>query len=83
MTDTSAIAKRPTNLTLTGKVLDAARELGLNISQTVDDLLAAEVRRRTVSRWAEDNADTLSAYNRRVNEGGLWNDDLRKMRGEV
>ena len=31
--------KRPTNLSLTAKVLDTARELGMNISQTVDELL--------------------------------------------
>lgn len=75
--------KRATNLTLTADVLDAARELGINISQTVDDLLAREVRRRTVQKWAEDNAATLEAYNRRVAEHGLFNDDLRNLRGQV
>jgi len=43
--------KRPTNLSLNAKVLDMARELGMNVSQTVDALLAEEVRRRYWERW--------------------------------
>ena len=35
--------KRPTNLSLNAKVLDAARELGMNLSQTVDALQKLEV----------------------------------------
>jgi antitoxin CcdA len=38
--------KKATNLSLNSKVLEKARELGMNVSQTVDALLAAEVRRR-------------------------------------
>ena len=83
MLDFRNSAKRPANLTLNAKVLDAARELGINISQTVDDLLQKEVRRLAVKKWAEDNAGTVAAYNRRVHENGLWNEDLRKLRGQV
>jgi len=81
--DSSSPPKRATNLTLSAHVLDAARELGINLSQTIDDLLAKEVRRRVVQKWADDNASTVAAYNRRIAEHGLWNDDLRKMRGQI
>jgi antitoxin CcdA len=83
MLDAPNSSKRATNLTLNAKVLDAARELGINISQTVDDLLAKEVRRRTVLKWAEENASTVEAYNKRIQESGLWNEDLRKLRGQI
>lgn len=83
MLDFSNACKKPINLSLNSKVLDAARELGINISQTVDELLTREVRRRAVAKWAEDNSDTLAAYNRRVEENGLWNDDLRTLSGQV
>jgi antitoxin CcdA len=33
--------KKATNLSLNSKVLEVAREMGMNISQTVDALLAA------------------------------------------
>ena len=64
-------AKKPTNLTLNAKVLDLARELGMNLSQTVDTLLAAEVRRRYWERWNSDNKSAIDAYNERVTRDGL------------
>ncbi len=63
--------KRPTNLSLNAKVLDMARELGMNLSQTVDALLAEEVRRRYWARWNEDNKDAIAAYNARIEREGL------------
>ena len=63
--------KRPTNLSLTAKVLDAARELGMNLSQTVDELLAEEVKRRYWARWNEDNKEAIAAYNARIEREGV------------
>ena len=63
--------KRATNLTLSVSVLEMARELGMNLSQTVDSLLAAEVRRRYWERWNEENKEAVAAYNARVEKGGL------------
>ena len=63
--------KRPTNLSLNAAVLDLARELGMNISQTVDALLAEEVRKRYYQRWNTDNADAIAHYNERIEREGL------------
>jgi len=63
--------KRPTNLSLNAKVLDMARELGMNVSQTVDALLAEEVRKRYWERWNEENKDAIAAYNTRIEREGL------------
>lgn len=63
--------KRATNLSLNAKVLDAAKELGMNISATVDELLAAEVRRRYWERWNEDNREAIADYNARIEREGL------------
>lgn len=63
--------KRPTNLSLNAKVLDMARELGMNVSQTVDALLAEEVRRRYWERWNDENKDAIAAYNERIAREGL------------
>ena len=71
MLRTDASPKRPTNLSLNGKVLDMARELGMNISQTVDALLAEEVQRRYWARWNEDNKDAIAAYNARIEREGV------------
>ncbi len=63
--------KRATNLSLNAKVLEAARELGMNLSQTVDVLLADEVRRRYWALWNDENRDAVAAYNARVESEGL------------
>lgn len=58
--------KRATNLSLNAKVLDTARALGMNVSQTVDALLAEAVRARYWQQWEEQNREAIAAYNQRV-----------------
>jgi len=64
-------SKKATNLSLNSKVLELAREMGMNVSQTVDELLAAEVERRYWERWNEDNREAIAAYNARIAKDGL------------
>ena len=63
--------KKATNLSLNSKVLEAAREMGINISQTVETLLAEEVKRLYWEKWNEDNKDAVAAYSARVGNHGL------------
>ena len=63
--------KKATNLSLNSKVLEMARELGMNLSQTVDGLLAEEVKRRYWEKWNEENKDAIAAYNARIAKEGL------------
>jgi antitoxin CcdA len=63
--------KRPTNLSLNAAVLDMARELGMNLSATVDVLLAEEVKRRYWERWNEENSEAIAHYNARIAKEGL------------
>jgi antitoxin CcdA len=63
--------KKATNLTLNTGLLEAARHLGLNLSQTVNTLLADEVKRRYWAKWNEDNQEAISAYNNRIAKHGL------------
>ena len=63
--------KTATNLSLNSKVLEAAREMGINISQTVETLLAEEVKRLYWKKWNEDNKEAVAAYNERVSNHGL------------
>ena len=69
--------KRAVNLTLNAKVLDMAREMGLNISQTVDALLIEEVMRQHWQRWRDDNAQAIEHYNARIEREGLFSDRYR------
>lgn len=63
--------KKATNLTLNVRVLEVARELGMNISQTVDGLLAEAVKKRYWEKWNDDNKEAIKAYNAHLHQHGL------------
>jgi antitoxin CcdA len=69
--------KRAINLSLNSKVLDMARDMGMNISQTVDALLTEAVLKQYWERWNEDNAEAIAAYNERIEREGLFSDRVR------
>ena len=51
-----AEAKRRTTLTLTGKVCEEARALGLNLSAIADAAIAQQVLRARRDAWARTHA---------------------------
>ena len=63
--------RKPTNLSLNAEVLAKARELGMNVSRTVDALLAEEVKRLYWERWNEQNREAIDQYNERIAQEGL------------
>jgi len=71
-------AKKPTNLSLNGDLLRQARELNLNLSQTLEERLielVGEARRR---QWLEENRAALEDFNRRTARAGAFSDGLRR-----
>ena len=75
--------KRPINLSLNAEVLEAAKALGINISQTVDELLTQEVFRRDRERWNEDNKHAIQAYNARIEREGTFSQRIRQHLAEA
>lgn len=73
--------KRPTNLSLNSKVLELAKELGINLSQTVDALLEQEVRRLQRERWSERNRAAIEAYNARIEREGTFAQQVQRWLG--
>ena len=64
-------AKRATNLSLSGDVLDAAKALGLNVSQLCDAHLREVVRQEQERRWRIEHADFVAAHNATMEAEGL------------
>lgn len=69
--------KRATNLSLSSDVLEAAKELEINISQVCDNYLRDLVRREQERKWRADHADFIAAYNATVDAEGLPLDEWR------
>lgn len=63
--------KRATNLSLSTDVLEAAKAMGINISQVCDSHLREVVRRERERRWREEHADFMTAYNATIEAEGL------------
>lgn len=70
-------AKRATNLSLSADVLEAARQLGINVSQVCDSHLREVVRREQERRWREEHADFIAAYNAILEAEGLPLDEWK------
>ena len=70
--------KRAANLSLSTDVLEAAKELEINISQVCDIYLRELVRCEQERKWGQDHADFIAAYNATVEAEGL---PLDKWRG--
>jgi len=73
----SLAGKRPANLTISAKLLDKARRLKINLSQTLEDRLAQLVREADAEEWRAANRKAIDAYNTRVERDGVWSDKLR------
>ena len=56
-----AATKRKTSLTLNAATLDAARDLGINVSSIAEEALQSAVAKARRSRWIEDNAAGFAA----------------------
>jgi len=58
-------------------VLDAARQLDINISQICDNHLREIVRREQERKWREDHVKFIAAYNATIEAGGLPLDEWK------
>lgn len=57
----SVALKRKTSLTLNAETLDAARELGVNVSAVADEALRRAVAEERHRHWVAENADAFAA----------------------
>jgi len=67
--------KRAVNLFVDTELLDEARRLRINLSETLERRLRMLVRAERERRWLDENRAAIEAYNRRVAEHGLLSDE--------
>ncbi len=72
-----AAPRRATNVTVNTDLLRRARDLGVNLSQTLEQALVDVVRERARARWLEENRSAIDAYNSGVAQRGSFGDGLR------
>jgi len=57
--------------------LEKARELGVDLTATLEDALALEVHKRQRETWLEENREAIEAYNELVVQHGVFSTGLR------
>ena len=64
------VRKRAVNLFVETELLDEARRLRINLSETLERRLRSIVRSEQEKRWLEANQAAIAAYNARVSRDG-------------
>lgn len=70
-------AKKATNLSINSDLLSKAREVGINLSSTLEQALAETLKQRQRALWLTENQAAIQAYNTLVEGNGVFSDGLR------
>ncbi|WP_338061678.1 type II toxin-antitoxin system CcdA family antitoxin [Sphingomonas panacisoli] len=63
--------RRPTNVSLDAKLVEEAKELGINVSRASEEGVAREVKAERERRFREENREAFEDWNKYVEENGL------------
>jgi antitoxin CcdA len=63
--------RRPANLSIDGELLDAAKELDVNVSRAAEAGIEEAVRKARGEKWLEENREALESSNEYVRKHGL------------
>ncbi|HEY1364071.1 MAG TPA: type II toxin-antitoxin system CcdA family antitoxin [Xanthobacteraceae bacterium] len=72
-----AARKRAVNLFVDAELLDEARRLHINISDTLERRLATIVRAEQEKRWLEENRKAIESINSFIDRHGILAGKLR------
>jgi len=71
------VKKRAVNLFVDADLLDEARRLRINISETLEHRLRSIVRGQQERRWLEENQEAIASINAFLDRHGLLASKLR------
>ncbi|MFN6960784.1 MAG: type II toxin-antitoxin system CcdA family antitoxin [Rhodocyclaceae bacterium] len=77
-----SVTKKAANLSIRADLLEEARAYKINLSQTLEAALQAELKKEKERRWREENRAAIEAYNRFIEKHGLLSDRYRNFARE-
>jgi len=69
--------KKPTNVSINSDLLAEAKKLKINLSATLEASLIELVSTKQRELWKQQNKAAINAYNKLVDENGVFSDELR------
>jgi len=73
-----AAPKKSANLSINADLLQQAKLLNINLSQTLEQHLIEIVRQAQQKQWLAENQSALEEYNQRIEKQGVFSDGLRR-----
>lgn len=70
--------KKSANLSINADLLQQAKQLNINLSQTFELHLAEIIRQEQRRLWLAENKSAIDEYNRRIEKRGTFSDGLRR-----
>ena len=74
--DTQA-PKKATNLSVNSDLLKKAKDLDINLSAALEQVLVELVKTKQQEAWLKENRKAIEKYNCHVEEQGVFSDGLR------
>ncbi|MRK21544.1 type II toxin-antitoxin system CcdA family antitoxin [Pseudomonas sp. JG-B] len=68
--------RRAVNLSVNGDLLNKARDVGINFSETLEQALIEALRKKQREQWLEENRTAINAYNEYVEAHGVFSDNV-------
>jgi len=71
--------KKPTTLSINSDLLKKARGLKINLSATLEQALALQVKSTTRDLWLKENKEAIDALNDLAEKNGLFSNSFRAL----
>jgi antitoxin CcdA len=69
--------KKATNLSINSDLLKKAKELHINISNSLEKTLIELIKEKEMKNWESQNKTSINSYNERVSKHGTFSDEIR------
>jgi antitoxin CcdA len=69
--------KRAVNLSVDAEILAAAKALGLNLSQVLEEELRKRTQAAREAKWREGNRESVESYNRLIERAGVFGEEFQ------
>ncbi len=69
--------KKSTNLSINSDLLMQAKQNNINLSKALEQRLVEMLLEEKRCMWRKNNKEAIDAYNRRVEDSGVFSDHLR------
>lgn len=70
-------AKRAVNVSVDAEILDVAKGMNINLSQTLEDALRKRTQEERDRRFQDEHREAIEARNRFIEKHGIWSKKYR------